>query len=206
MKLPRLKKKIRKTSSGFTLIRTSLRENLVNVNRFALIRTRLSQNIVNLKGFTLIELLVVIITMGLLFGFGYANYRSFQRRQQLESVVREFKTNLRLAQQLALTGKKEVECGTLEGYRVRRAGAQSYEIGAICDATETCGNTPSYCIKTVNLPSNLTLGPFSSPGNYFTFLVLTQGVDRPDTTVVTFTQTGTGYTKSVNITPSGEIY
>lgn len=184
------------------------RRNPVNVKGFTLIRTSLRENLVNVQGFTLIELLVVIITMGLLFGFGYANYREFARRQQLEGVIRVFKADLRLAQQLALTGKKEVECGTLEGYRVRRAGAQSYEIGAICDGTETCNNTPSYCIKTVNLPSNITLSPFllvpPGPGNRFTFLVLTKGVDSDAT--ITFTQSGTSYTKSVNITPSGEIY
>jgi type II secretory pathway pseudopilin PulG len=157
----------------------------------------------NLSGFTLVELVVVIMTMGLLFGFGYANYRDFQRRQQLEGVVREFKTNLRLAQQLALTGKKEAECATLEGYRVSRLGSQSYEIGAICDGSETCNNTPSYCIKTVNIPSNITLGAFPSPGNRFTFLVLTQGVDR--SAIVTFTQSITGDTRTVEITPSGEI-
>ena len=190
------------------------RRNLVNVKGFTLIRTSLRKNLVNDQGFTLIELLVVIITMGLLFGFGYANYRSFQRRQQLESVVREFKTNLRLAQQLALTGKKEVECSSLEGYRIQRIEVlnppfppdQFYEIGAVCDGNETCTNTPSYCIKTVKIPQNITLGPFPAPGNRFTFQILTKGVDRDATTVITFTQSGTGYTKSVNITPSGEIY
>lgn len=156
------------------------------------------------SGFTLIELVVVIMTMGLLFGFGYANYRGFQRRQQLDSVAREFKTNLRLAQQLALTGKKAPECSTLEGYRVSRAGPQSYEIGAVCDGTETCNNTPSYCIKTVQIPSNITLGPFPAPGNRFTFLVLTQGVDRAAT--ITFTQSVTSDTRSVEITQGGEIY
>lgn len=169
------------------------------------------RNLVSAQGFTLIELVVVIMTMGLLFSFGYASYREFARRQQLESVVRTFKGDLRLAQQLALTGKKEAECNTLEGYRVRRIEVspptppnQFYEIGAVCDGTETCSSTPSYCIKTVQIPQNITLSPFPAPGNRFTFLVLTKGVDRAAT--VTFTQSGTSYTKSVEITQGGEIY
>jgi len=188
----------RHSLKGFTLKRTSLRENLVNVNRFTLKRTLLRRNFVNAHGFTLIELLVVIMTMGLLFGFGYANYRGFQRRQQLEGVVREFKTNLRLAQQLAITGKKEAGCVTLEGYAIVRKNNWSYAIEDRCS-----GGGGGTEIKTVNLlPLNISVGPFP-PGNRFTFLVLTQGVDK--TVTVTFTQLSTSDTKSVVITQSGEI-
>ena len=203
MKLPKKRRSLHRLTSGFTLIRTRLRRNLDSSE----LRTRLRRNLVNAHGFTLIELLVVIMIMGLLFGFGYANYRGFQRRQQLEGVVREFKTNLRLAQQLALTGKKEAECATLEGYRVRRVG-NSYEIGAVCDGSEACNNTPSYCIKTVQMPPNISINAFLvvplGPGNQFRFLVLSKGVDSSAT--VTFTHTATGDTRSVEITPSGEIY
>ena len=110
------------------------------------------------QGFTIVELVVVIGTMAILFSLGYANNREFQRRQQLESVVREFKVDMRLAQQLALTGKKPAGCATLEGYRIIREGMgmgmqNSYEILAHCGKNKKCDKDPDYCVKDVDLPS-----------------------------------------------------
>ncbi|MCH7641075.1 hypothetical protein IID22_02690 [Patescibacteria group bacterium] len=158
------------------------------------------------QGFSIIELVVVIGTMALLFSLGYANYRDFQRRQQLDSVINEFKTDLRLAQQLALTGNKPTGCTTLEGYRIRRDGDKSYKILAYCGSPVTCSVDPDYCVKDVNLPSNISIGTFApSPGNRFMFQVLARGVDRDGETTITFTQDVTGDTRSVIVTPSGEI-
>ena len=41
------------------------------------------------NGFTLIELLIVVVTMTLLFGVGFANYRDFQKREYLKTADKE---------------------------------------------------------------------------------------------------------------------
>lgn len=163
-----------------------------------------NQNLIPNHGFTLIEMVIVIATMALLFGLGSANYRDFQRRQQLESTVREFKGDLRLAQQLAISGKKPTGCTTLAGYRIRRTSNSSYEIVANCGANTTCSNA-DYCVKEVDIPSNISLGPFPAPGSRFMFQVLAKGTDRSADTTITFTQDVTSDTEDVIITQSGEI-
>lgn len=158
------------------------------------------------KGFTLIEIVVVVATMAILFGLGYANYRDFQRRQQLDGVVREFKGNLRLAQQLALSGKKPTGCTTLAGYRIRRNGTGAYEVVASCGGNERCSSDPDFCVNEVVLPSNISIGTFApSPGNRFMFQVLARGVNRDSNTTITFTHDFANDTSDIVITPSGEI-
>ena len=156
------------------------------------------------NGFTLIELMTVIMTMALLFSLGYANYRDFQRRQVLEGAVREFKTDLRLAQQLALTGVKEAGCGVLDGYALEKRGDSGYAIEDKCS-----GGGGGTEIKRVNLSPNIFIGPFPAPGNRFLFRVLAGGIDRTSDVAIEFRHEVGGdvlETKDVVITTVGEIY
>ena len=59
------------------------------------------------KGYTLIELLVGISIIAIIFGVGFVSYREFSRRQSLTGVTKQLVGDLRLAQQLALTGQNQ---------------------------------------------------------------------------------------------------
>ncbi|QQS39542.1 prepilin-type N-terminal cleavage/methylation domain-containing protein [Candidatus Woesebacteria bacterium] len=126
------------------------------------------------RGFTFIELLIGLVIMGILFMVGFANYRGFASRQNIEAVVREMKGDLRLAQQMATSGVKSSDPASschaidkeLQGYVVRGTSATSYAVYANCDGENL--------VKEVNLSEkypNITLSDFE-----FTFLPLAGGI------------------------------
>jgi len=136
-----------------------------------------------LKGFTLIELLIVIVTMFLVFTAGYANLRGYQRRKRLDAATVKVKSALRLAQEMALSGKKppDAACINLNSIRFRSAGP-SYIIRAECfDST-----------------GDLFLADYN-PEIRFNFLNSEfTGVTFPTTSVVAFQSLGRGV---INATP-----
>lgn len=83
-------------------------------------------------GFTLIELLIVVVTMSLMFGIGFANYRDFQGRQILQGAVEKIKGDLRFTQELALAGKKPTGCDVLNSYTIKQSGTTTYQTLANC--------------------------------------------------------------------------
>ncbi len=161
------------------------------------------------KGFTLIELLIVIMTLALLFGLGYANYRGFQRRQVLEGAVRTVRADLRLAQELALAGKKPdttpnntCETSVLIGYTFRRQSNSAYLIQAHCVATPDYYHTVK---GPVSLPTGTTISPIGG-GNIFDFKVVSGGINRSfDVTITLNFSAGGVVSRDIVITPSGVI-
>lgn len=137
----------------------------------------------NSKGYTLVELLIGITIISIVFGVGLAGYREFSRRQALTGVSKQLKADLRLAQQLALTGQKpnDVSCNTLDGYIFSRVDASTYRISADC-----AGIATPYVYKEVNLGSDITL---SSTNTSFMFKVLGQGTDLAASNTLTLTHT-----------------
>lgn len=83
-------------------------------------------------GFTLIELLVSISIGLLLASGGLAAYRGMGNKQAIKLAGSEFKTNLKLFQQKALSGEKPVGCIELQGYEVNYVSSSSYSVQAIC--------------------------------------------------------------------------
>ncbi|OGM28437.1 hypothetical protein A2962_04750 [Candidatus Woesebacteria bacterium RIFCSPLOWO2_01_FULL_39_61] len=171
----------------------------------------------NEAGFTLVELIIVIVTMVLIFSLGYANYRGFQRRQHLESAVRMVMGDLRLAQGMALAGRKPEEpvgnaCQTnvLGGYVFSRTTGYSagppeipasYTIYAVCPdwGQRVAVKGP------IELPENINLLAFGG-GNRFIFRVLGRGTDRNTDIVLTFNYVDSGVAnRSITITPAGNI-
>ena len=145
-------------------------------------------------GFTLIEVLISLTVVGLLFGFGFANFRDYSRRQQLVSAARTITGELRLVQSKASAGEKPAGCATLSSYSFR-INTASYQTAAVCSG----GSIP---IKTENLPSGITLSAVGDNPIYFK--VLGQGITGSGV-IITLTQTGTSNTTMVTVTQGGEI-
>lgn len=154
--------------------------------------------------YTLIEILVSLTIIGILFGFGYVNFRDFSRRQALAGAVKQVQGDLRLAQQMGLSGQKpnDAKCNspnTLGGYNFRFISANEYEIRASCS-----GGAPSDPTKDVILPSDISVSMAVNP---ILFKVLGQGtnIDSGSDVLLTFTQAGTTNTSTVTVTSAGEI-
>ena len=154
------------------------------------------------KGFTLIEVLISLTIIGLLFGFGFANFRDYSRRQQLLSVARNLKGQIRLVQSKASAGEKpdDIKCNgtnTLSSYSFQIVSTTSYRTVANCMG----GNVT---IKTENLPDGISMSPTSG---IISFKVLGQGtnITAGGSFVITLTHTGTGSTSLVTVTAGGEI-
>lgn len=159
------------------------------------------------KGYTLIEILIAVSIIGLLFGVGYANYRDFSRRQSALSILKNIQGDLRLAQQLALSGQKpdDTNCdspNTLSGYSFGVLSATSYEIRPVCS-----GGAVSSAYKTVTLGPGATFSsPFPSP-NPIVFKVIGNGTN---TTVgsnaqIILTETGSTNTSTITVNSAGQI-
>lgn len=148
-----------------------------------------------MRGYTLIELLVTITIIGLMFGFGFVNFRDYSRRQHLAGVATKLKADLRLAQEKALSGEMPDGCINLSTYSVE-ISAGSYEVLANC--------ADEVSVKTVDFPTGIsasaTLGTIS-------FKVLGHGTNIPagSEAKVTLAQADGGLTMMVTVTSGGEI-
>ena len=153
------------------------------------------------SGYTLIEILVALTIVGLLFSFGFVNFRDFSRRQQLSGIVKQIQGDLRLAEEDAITGQKPSTCGsakTLESYGFEIILGTEYKINAYCSA-----NT-KITIKDVLLPPGITIST-SSMNQFVKFKILGQGIDADSDWVLVITQTTTGNIANITVTSGGEI-
>lgn len=109
--------------------------------------------IIKSKGYTLIEVLVVISILGIIFSIGFSGFREFSRRQELTGSVKKITADLRLTQQLALTGQKPtgLTCERLDSYTFTRVTSSVYTI------TANCINSTNHVVKTVTLPEQVSL-------------------------------------------------
>lgn len=159
------------------------------------------------QGFTLIEMVVAVGLMMLLLGSTIVGYRQFANRQEVIQGGKEFVSALRLAQKRASVGDKPDVAGCnagerLSGYRVRAAnGADTYIVAALCDETEVGGATQIYSFAgDVVFKQAVDIR----------FYVLSRGVEfgagGDNATFVVGNPQAPGYTYSVEVTRSGEIY
>lgn len=170
------------------------------------------------NGYTLIEILVSLSIIGLLFSFGYVNFREFQRRQSVLGIARQLKGDIRFAQQSAISGDKPdstvsgytncVAPNVLNGYYFRSSGT-SYTIEANCSIP---GNpvTVSVTVKTTTLPTDVSLSVSSGSPNPILFKSLGQGTNIATGSQVTVTITdasfgGSALIQDVIVTAGGEI-
>jgi len=178
---------------------------------FILIRTRLRQNLVNdQQGFTLIEILITMSILSVLFALGYAGFRDFSRRQQLQVLSRQLQGDLRQAQEEALAGIKPsiAVCNSpnvLNSYGFfAAAGGASYTIYVACSGGATS------TVLTRTMPTGFTIiRTYSPPGTVVAtqFKALGQGTTLPagENAIITITDTVTSNTSVVTMTDTGEI-
>lgn len=151
------------------------------------------------KGYTLLEILIVLAITALLFAVGYAGFREFSRRHELESKMTKLKSDIRLAQEQALSGKKPSGClGVLDGYKFQVSSPTNYKILSDCSGTDLE-------ILSVNLPTYINIGQIGiSP---IVFKTLGQGTNIPSnqSAVITIKHLVTGNYRSIKISSTGEI-
>ena len=148
-----------------------------------------------MKGYTLVEILVVVSIIGLLFSFGFVNFREYSRRQQLKNAATALSGNLRMAQEKALSGEVPAGCVGLKSYGVK-INATDYRILARCASDIQIGRVNLVAVTAAAVPQSTV-----------SFKVLGSGTDIPvgSQMVITLTQTETGQTTTVTVTPGGEI-
>ena len=151
------------------------------------------------RGFSLIELLVVIsISIGIM-SLGYANYRSFGRKKNLEKITNNLKSDLILAREYALSGRKPDPslgpCNSLESYEVQ-IFLIIYRVVAVCSD----GN--SYTVKTVDFGDRILVLPI--PIWPITFRVLGRGVESNSDITITLYMSGTA-NQIIKVTRAGQI-
>lgn len=153
------------------------------------------------KGYTLVELLVGLSIIAIIFSIGLAGYREFSRRQALTGVSKQLKADLRLIQQLAITGQKpsDVSCDTLTGYTFSRVSANNYALLANCVSNAGVVSSPEY--KNVDLGSDIT---FTSTNSAIKFKVLGQGTDLSASNTITLTHVS-GNQNSMVIGIGGDV-
>lgn len=142
-------------------------------------------------GFTIIELLVAMSITLLLAGGVVAAFNNFNDNQRVQQGAISLKSNLRLAQNKAISGDKPAGCGTLTNYTVTFA-ATSYSMQAVCDGAPT-GSTATF-----SLPAGIAFSP--TPASVaFTVLTGRAGTSR------TITISGLYKSYNVQISPEGSI-
>lgn len=158
-------------------------------------------------GFTLIELIVVVVIIITLTGLGIAGYNAFNQRQTLKAAAEEIKSNLRDAQNRALSGEKDctvcrqgATCGdnddlVLNHWLFNITGATTYTISG------NCGGLP-FGSKSFTLATGLSFNP---TGIEIYFKPLAQGITNPSTVIITISQSSSGHTITITVSPSGEI-
>lgn len=159
------------------------------------------------SAYTLIELLVGLTIIGILFGFGYAGFRDFSRRESISGSSKKVQGDLRLAQSMALNGQKppppnDVPCRSpnlLDSYSFKVISATEYKIEANCGSS-------TVTVKDVEFSLDVTI---STPSpNPIKFKVLGDGTNITEGSVasITLTQVGTNNTVTVTVGAGGEIY
>lgn len=130
------------------------------------------------KGYSLIEVLVVMTIIGVLFSLGYASYRNFSRRQTLMGLAKQVEGDLRLAQQMALSGEKPSACDgkTLESVRfgVTTSSPYNYKIRTVC------GVGPDFpIIKSYDFSTGISFDFTNFGTNPITFKTVANGTNIP---------------------------
>lgn len=147
-------------------------------------------------GFTLIEILVSVAIIFLLTGLTLAGYGAFNKKQTVETAAYQLASDLRLAQQKAISGEKPVGCaGDLQSWQTVISSGSYY-------STAICTDASPAPLPVIAFPSNVT----SSTGTVAFFAITGAFDSATDVTyIITGNFSGAIYTNTIEITPSGGI-
>lgn len=148
------------------------------------------------EGFTLIELMIVIAIMGIIFSMGYASYQSYLKQQGILTVVRSIQSDLRFAEEAAISGNKAGCPGVFLGYQFTVTSATAYTVSANCSSGLIATKTVS------TIPNGITIAPVTTT---ITFKALGEGISPASTTTLILTQPVTNITKTITIGANGSI-
>lgn len=159
-------------------------------------------------GFTLVELLVVSVIIGLLVTVSLANYNRYNRKRMVRKAALELVTNLRYAQEKALSGQKKSGTGScdpdeLAGWKLEFSDTQHYQIQAECGVVGSRFSAP--VDRSFVFPDQVTKA--SGPDS-FLFQVLSRGVDwgqARGVNEVTITLSGFTYVYEIIVNVSGGV-
>lgn len=159
-----------------------------------------------MKGFTLIEVIISIGIMAILMGLGFANFRDYQRRQELIAEGRTLENNLRLAQAAAFSGQKPTltppsVCTSFDGVKFELTSSTTYTIAYVCN-----GGIDEFNEVTYTLSPNMTIVG-NGLGSSVLFKTIGHGTNLVSGAkyLLTVTQNNTGATTTITITSGGEI-
>jgi type II secretory pathway pseudopilin PulG len=154
-------------------------------------------------GYTIIEIIVSIFILIIIFSAVQAGYRVFILQKSLGSVKSQIISDIKLAQQYAMSGKKPTGCSGLNGYRFTTISNTDpdlnyYQIWSDCDTDVK--------VKEVYLKNIAKQVSFTSVNPNVLFKVLGAGTDIGEglTRTITLSQSGGG-TMTIIITPGGEV-
>lgn len=157
------------------------------------------------NGYSLVEVLIAISIMVALFTLGFTNYRDFSRRQSLQNAAGKIQADLRLAQEMALSGQKPTDSNctgtnSLNGYFFNVINTSTYEIRASCT-----GVNPPPATKTVNTQSDVQISLVVGT-NPILFKVLGSGnnIDAAGAQI-TLLQGSTNRLIAIDISKGGQI-
>lgn len=159
------------------------------------------------RGFTLLELLIVFSIIAFLSTLGIISFISYNRYQQLNTVVAQFVTTLNIAKSRTASQVVKHEfsaCGseTIQGYKVSvlaggANGINSYKLVLMCT------NNMQYDIgDTTTLPTNIYFSNSPPPSSDILFHVLSGIVDGAGAVQI---QDTWGNKKVVDISSLGNI-
>lgn len=156
------------------------------------------------SGYTIIEIIISIFILVIIFSIAQANYRQFILNKNLDAIKSQIISDVKLAQEYALSGKKPATCIGLNGYIFTitpnsNPNLNYYRIMADCATDEE--------VKRVYL-SKIAKGIiFSGSDPNILFKNLGSGTNIPAGTSrqITITQQTSGNTRIITISSGGDV-
>lgn len=151
-----------------------------------------------LPGFSLIELLVVVAIIMVLSGVSLVGYNNFNERQQVVRDAQNLASNLRLAQQWALSGYKPTGWCRVAGQTLLRwevvVTAAQYTIQGICSSgAASVAKTVAFANVQATVAATIS------------FLPLTGAATAGGTITLHGTSAVSGENKIISVTQAGAI-